>query len=283
MEPAGVMTIHPIVYTSYKDFADGKLIAEKPLAKIPLTSNASGYIFEGIRFALYQANFQGVLTAMKLHKPLSVFIQIILIGPLLWGSAEANQACNDLINPLHRQVNVVKDRGGMWTLFEKRTKLQNHSALALKVDSKIIGLMFTLDYLCTTLEGIPFNDVAEYIVPKIKKFGEEGFIKRHVDLGHSLKDVTDWVEYGRFSEKNLNRKLDFDQIKKTMEKAKKPVKRYGLLFKNKNPASAVIAESKALIKDIEQLRATEPYLKQADYENGQVPHSSALSNTGDEM
>lgn len=220
---------------------------------------------------------------MKLHKPLSLFIQIILIGPWLWGSAEANQACNDLINPLHKQVNVVKDRGGMWSLFEKRPKLANHSALALKLDSRILGIMFTLDYLCTTQEGIPFNDVAEYIVPQVKEIGEEGFIRKHEDLGHSTKDVTDWVEYGRFSVKNLNRKLDINQIKKTVEQVSSPVERYGLLLHNKNPASAVIAESKALIEDIEKLHATDPYLKQADYENGQVPHSSVLSNTGDEM
>ena len=221
---------------------------------------------------------------MKLHKPLPLLIQIIMIVPWLWGAAEAKpKACKELIHPLHSQVNIIKDKGGLWSLFEKIPKLQNHSALALKVDSKIIGLMFTLDYLCTTQEGIPYNDVAEYIVPQIKEIGEEGFIKRHVDLGHSLKEVTDWVEYGRFSEKKLNRKLDFNQIRKTMEQVRSPVERYGLLFQNKNPASAVIAESKALIKDIEQLRATEPYLKQADYENDQVPHSSALSNTGDEM
>jgi NAD(P)H-dependent FMN reductase len=29
-----VMTVHPVVYTSYEDFEDGKLVAEKPLAKI---------------------------------------------------------------------------------------------------------------------------------------------------------------------------------------------------------------------------------------------------------
>lgn len=37
---SGVMTVHPIVYTTYEDFADGKLIAEKPLAKIPTMVDA---------------------------------------------------------------------------------------------------------------------------------------------------------------------------------------------------------------------------------------------------
>lgn len=31
---SAVMTVHPVVYTSYEDFKDGKLVAENPLAKI---------------------------------------------------------------------------------------------------------------------------------------------------------------------------------------------------------------------------------------------------------
>lgn len=219
-----------------------------------------------------------------MKQPLTLFIQIILIVPWFWGAAEANsKACLELLNPLHSQVNVVKDRGGMWALFEKKTKLQNHSPLALRLDSKILGLMFTLDYLCDTQEGIPYSDIAEYVVHQMKKFGEEGFIEKNVELGHSRKEVTEWAAFGRFSQKNLNRKLDINQIKKTVEQAESRVERYRLLFKNKKSATEMIAESKALIEDIEKLHATDLYLKQADYENGQVPHSSALANSGDAM
>jgi len=221
---------------------------------------------------------------MKLHKSFLLFVQVFLIGPLLLGSAQAgSNACDDLAHPLHSKVNAIKDRGGMWARFEKGRKLRNHSALALKVDSKVIGLMFTLDYLCTTLDGIPYNDVAEYIVPQVKKIGEAGFIKKHVDLGHSMKDVTDWVNYGRFSVKNLNRKLKMAEVRKTMEQIQNPVERYERLYKKTQAAPTVIAETKALIADIEKLHATDPYLKKADQENAQVPHSSILSNTGDEM
>lgn len=37
---SGVMTVHPIVYTSYEDFQDGQLIAPRPLAKIPIMVDA---------------------------------------------------------------------------------------------------------------------------------------------------------------------------------------------------------------------------------------------------
>jgi len=221
---------------------------------------------------------------MKLHKSFLYFIAAMLIVPWLFSSVQArSNACDDLTHPLHNKVNAIKDRGGMWARFEKGRKLQNHSALAHRVDSKVIGLMFTLDYLCDTLDGIPFNDVAEYIVPQVKEMGEAGFIRKHVDLGHSMKDVTDWVNYGRFSVKNRNRKLEIDQIRKTIDLARSPVERYERLYRKTQAAPAVIAETKALIADIEKLHATDSYLEQADHENNQVPHSSILSNTGDEM
>jgi NAD(P)H-dependent FMN reductase len=37
---SGVTTVHPVVYTSYEDFQDGKLTAQKPLAKIPTMVDA---------------------------------------------------------------------------------------------------------------------------------------------------------------------------------------------------------------------------------------------------
>lgn len=221
---------------------------------------------------------------MKLHKPLSLLIQVIVSVLLLFGSAQAgSDACDDLTHPLHTKVNNVKDRGGMWDRYEKSRQLTKHSALALKVDSKVVALMFTLNYLCDTRNGIPYNDVAEYIVPQVKEIGEEGFIKKHVDLGHSMKDVTDWVNYGRFSVKHLNRKLDMGQIGKTVEQIKVRVDRYVQLYKKIQAPDAVIADTKALIADIEKLQKTDPYLKQADFENGQVPYSSILSNSGDAM
>jgi uncharacterized protein YciI len=143
--------------------------------------------------------------------------------------------------------------------------------------------MFTLDYLCDTQEGIPYSDIAEYVVRGVKEDGREGFIAKQVALGHSLKEVTEWAEFAKFSVKNRTRKLDIEKIKNTAKQAEGLVARYGPLYKSKGSAEKVIAEAKSLIADIEELHATDPYLKLADHENNQVPHSSALSNAGDEM
>lgn len=221
---------------------------------------------------------------MKLHKSLRLSISVVVLGLWLLGTAEAgSKPCRDLIGPLHNQVNFVKDRGGMWSLYEKRPGLDGHSGLALKVDSKILGLMFTLDYLCDTQEGIPFSDIAEYVVSNVKKKGREGFIKENLALGHNIREVTEWAEFADFSMANLNRKLDIDQIEKTAQQAKGLVERYVDLYKGKHSDSELLAKSTALIEDTQQFHKTDAYLKQADYENSRIPHSSDLANSGDAM
>ncbi|GJL79404.1 MAG: hypothetical protein NPINA01_23930 [Nitrospinaceae bacterium] len=221
---------------------------------------------------------------MKFRTFFPLLIQIAIIAPFIGGTVHARSTpCTELIGPLHNQVSQVKDHGGMWDRYERNRELRNHSFLAMRVDSQMVGLMFTLDYLCKTEKGIPFSDVAEYIVRQIKEMGEEGFIKKNVGLGHTMKDVKDWVAFGRFSRENRNRKLEFEQIKKTVEAVNQYVDRYSILFRSKHLAPKMIEETKALIEDIDQFHTTDPYIKQADFENKQVPHSSALSNNSDEM
>ncbi len=44
----------------------------------------------------------------------------------------------------------------------------------------------------------------------------------------------------------------------------------------------MVEEVKALARDIAEFRATDPYMKQADYENAQVPHTT-LTESSDQM
>ncbi len=220
---------------------------------------------------------------MKLLTFFFIALQSFVMGSWLSSVAEAGQTpCTELLHPLHNQVSQVKDQGGVWSLFERKRGLQNHSAFGLRLDSKIIGLMFTLDYLCATQEGIPYNDVAHYVVSQLKEKGKEDFTKEHIANGHSQKEVDKLIEFAKFSESNLSRKLDFNQIKKTVEQVELHIERYGRLYHSKNTASAV-DEAKALIEDIDRLRVNDPYLKQADDEHAQTPHIFVLSNRGDTM
>lgn len=220
---------------------------------------------------------------MKLLTFFLIALQSTLIGTWLSSAAAADtQACKNLLRPLHNQVSQVKDRGGMWDKFERKVDLRDHSALALQLDSKVIALLFTLDYLCKTQDGIPYNDVAHYVVNQLKEKGKEKFTKEHLANGHTQKEITKLLEFAKFSESHLNRKLDFEQIKKSVERSKRQIERYTLLYQNKN-SPETIAEGKALMEDIAKLRTTDPYFKQADFEHSQTPHIFVLSNRGDTM
>ena len=50
----------------------------------------------------------------------------------------------------------------------------------------------------------------------------------------------------------------------------------------KSSSVSIVEEMKALGKDIDEFRATDPYMKQADYENSQEPHTT-LTETSDQM
>ena len=161
---------------------------------------------------------------MKLHKSLRRSTSVLFVSLWFLGAAEAgSNACQDLVAPLHNQVNSVKDQGGMWSLYEKRPGLDGNSGLALKVDSKILGLMFTLDYLCKTLEGIPFSDIAEYVVSNVKEKGREGFIKENMALGNTRKEVTAWADFAEFSMSNRNRKWILPKLKNQCNRPQAPL------------------------------------------------------------
>ena len=232
--------------------------------------------------------FSGGFAIMKLLKPLLVSILMAVAVPWLWNAAEAGtKTCPELVHPLYKQVDhILEQQAGLWDLFENAVQLQNHSILALRLDSKINALLFTLDYLCTTQEGIPYHEIANYSIPQIKEQGEEGFIEGQMGLGLSQQEAIDLVKFAKYAESTRHRKLDIGQIEKTMEQAGLLVKRYARLsekIQKGSPASETVDEARAQLKDIEKLHATDTYLKQADYENAQIPHSSTLTGSADEM
>ncbi len=65
---------------------------------------------------------------MKLLK-VFLIIQIVVIAPLHLGPAQADnsKACYDLFRPLEKQAQKIKDRGGIWELFENGASLRKHS------------------------------------------------------------------------------------------------------------------------------------------------------------
>ena len=220
---------------------------------------------------------------------LRIFISVFILTSFLGQSAQADNfhVCRDLLQPIDNQVASIKARGGVWEAFEKRSLFRNHSTVALHLDQKAIALIYTLDYICHSLNGIPRNDVSNYILPLWREKGEEEFIKYQIEgYGYALEEVMTWVEYAKYYEKNHKRILDFAQVQETMKKSKPLVDRFVDIVhkvRKTNKVKEVVEKSKALINEFANLHKTDPVLKQADRENAAIPHASTLTESADEM
>ena len=190
---------------------------------------------------------------------LPIFISVFILNSFLGHSAQADNfhVCRDLLQPIDNQVASVKARGGVWEAFEKRSLFRNHSTVALHLDQKAIALIYTLDYICHSLNGIPRNDVSNYILPLWREKGEEEFIKYQIEgYGYALEEVMTWVEYAKYYEKNYKRKLDFAQVQETMKKSKPLVDRFVDIVhkvRETNKVKEVVEKSKALIGEFANL------------------------------
>lgn len=223
-------------------------------------------------------------------KLLKVFLvsHTLLFMPLLLGSAEADnvKACYSFFRPLENTALEIKTRGGTWGLFEKREIFRKYAIVGLHVDSKITALIFTINYLCESQEGIPMNEVAGQVVPMLEERGLEGFIEHYLTLAHELGEIKSWAKYADYFKANHKRKLDFEQTKNTIEKAGEFFDRYKALsrkLKTTNDIEGIAKDGRAFIEDIMRFNEVDPLLKQANFENSKIPQVSNLLNIADEM
>jgi len=215
-------------------------------------------------------------------------LQTLLITPLLLSSSEANnvQACYSMFRPLENLALKIKGHGGTWELFEKREIFRKHAIVGLHVDSKITALIFTINYLCESQEGMPVNEVAGQVVPMMEKKGPDGFIEYYLVLAHELEEIKGWAKYADYFKANHKRILDIGETKTTIENARQYFDRYKALstkLKKTNDVEGIAKEGKDLIEDIIKFNTTDPLLKQANFENAQIPQVSNLLNIADEM
>ena len=66
----------------------------------------------------------------------------------------------------------------MWGLFELDKELRKESSKAMQLDSKIQQLVWLLDYLCNTAEGVPLNELATYLTKNLKRKKQTAVQKR---------------------------------------------------------------------------------------------------------
>ena len=224
---------------------------------------------------------------MKLLNPSYISIQFLFFILISWSEVIAADApsCAILLHPLESKVEQVKGQGGIWGMFDKNYQVRNHATITLKLDSKITVLIVRLNYLCSTKNGAPLEEIAQILVPQLKAKGEQAVMKYLLNLGHFVEEAKNLIAYARFAESNLNRKLEFDQISKTVTESQPFTNRFVELSKKIGAVEheKIMLEAKVLISEIEKFLKTNPYLILADKENAEIPHSRYITGDSDAM
>jgi hypothetical protein len=192
------------------------------------------------------------------------------------------QKCGDQLSPLTKIKEAIIGDGGMWGIFERHKALRNQSNKAIQLDSKVQQLVWLLDYLCTTTDGVPLNELATYLNENLKEKSKPLFKKELMVLGKSEAEIDLWFVFSEIALKNKNRKLNIETIYTSIQKAHPLLQKYKTLAEevDQSPNEQQIENVDTLYQEIEQLESTDSYLAQALHETSQVPHWDIDESTG---
>lgn len=170
----------------------------------------------------------------------------------------------------------------MWALFENSKILQEKSSKAIQLDSKIQQLIWLLDYLCQTVEGVPLNELANYLAANLKEKSKSQFKKELMILGKTEEEIDLWFVFSDVSLKNETRKLDLETVYNSMQKSLLLLHQYKALANEvtQSPHEKQIQSVDNLYQNIEELESSDPYLAKALLETSQVPHWDIDESTG---
>ena len=210
-------------------------------------------------------------------------VLIVAFKGISYGNNEDISQCHAQIKPLHLQRERVAQLDGMWGLFEKNRELQNNSVAAINLDRKVNSIIFHLEYLCDTLNGIPMNEVARYVRDGINENGEDNFRKELIILGKNEAEIKIWFEFTDFSLKNEERSLNLNTIFQSIKNSAPFINLYAALAQKINRREiddSIVKNVSELSSKIELLFKTDSYMNQALTENKNIPYVDINESTG---
>jgi hypothetical protein len=152
----------------------------------------------------------------------------------------------------------------------------------MQLDSKVQELVWLLDYLCETIEGVPLNELATYLTESLKEKSKNQFKKELIILGKTETEIDIWFIFSDISLKNKTRKLNAETISHSIRKSIPLINQYQRLAEGvgQSPDTKQIENVDKLYRDIELLETSDSYLVQARLETSQVPHWDIDESTG---
>ena len=213
---------------------------------------------------------------------------IVFILSFIFGYAESDaadakmQSCLKQVKTLSQKKDIVLENGGMWTYFTKTSTFRAFSTKGLQLDSKVNRIMNTLQYLCETINGVPLNDLAIYLVENMQDKSKKAFRAELIILGknHGVIDV--WMKYHDVSLKNQHRSLDLVEIEKAMQKAYPLLDRYENIRRiiNQSSKDSILMLTQSLLEEIDHFLSSDPMMSQAILEDSQVPYWDINESAG---
>ena len=204
---------------------------------------------------------------------LTWFTSISLAGP----------ACYELIIPLAKKNDSLALKGGLWGYFEKNSSLRKHSTQAIQLDSRINKMLFVLNYLCKTKNGVPLNDLAMYISRHITENGEAKFKAELFNQGKTSPQIKNWLKFFSYAKNNEFRTLELAKIQNTIKGSISLISDYVLLTKNitrpKSP-EVILKKAHSLLLQIDSFLSSDPYITQALNEISHVPYWDINESVG---
>ena len=211
------------------------------------------------------------------------FFFLFAISNITFANQGPISKCHSQINPLHQERDKVSQLDGIWGLFEKNSVLQGNSVLAINIDRKINSIIFHLQYLCDTLNGIPMNEVARYVRDGIEEKGENRFRKELIDLGKPETEIDIWFAFTRFSQKNKERSLDPKSITDSIKGAVPFIGSYVSIaekINNQEIDDSIIISVEKLSTEIDNFFLADKYMNQALTENKNIPYVDINESSG---
>jgi len=98
----------------------------------------------------------------------------VLIQPA-WADRVEPSICLKRVTPLLVKRERVAELDGIWGLFQKTTAFQDNSVQGIQLDNKINTILYHLEYLCNTIDGIPFDELSDYVSTNLAEKGAEKF------------------------------------------------------------------------------------------------------------
>ena len=217
---------------------------------------------------------------------LSLFLAVFVLcfsNQPAWADKSETSTCLEKVHPLLNNREIVAELDGIWGLFQKVKELKDHSVLSINLDKKINSILFHLEYLCDTIDGIPFNELSGYVSTGIMEKGEENFKKELIILGKSEGEIKVWFKFTKFIEANRHRGLDVKKIFSTIRSAEPFIREYldlGQRINLKEDISTVIENTQVLSDRIDAFLKDDAYMSQSIFENAQVPHADWDEDVG---